>query len=166
MSLEWFVAQTRAGGERLAKLNLLRQQFDAFLPQIRKETRRRGRTVKSLQPLFPGYIFVRFDHLAENWRPIHSTLGVRRLIMKELGRPASVPPSFMDRLQKHCSGEIYSSPASLFTPGQTVLIEDGPFESQFAEVESLSGANRVQVLLHLLGQKVSLTVEPGQLRAA
>ena len=57
-TVPWFVAHLKPNGFVMAKLNLQKQGYRAFMPMRQTEVRH-ARTVKIVnRPLFPGYIFV------------------------------------------------------------------------------------------------------------
>ena len=67
---QWYVVHCRVGSERRAEANLLRQEYDAWLPLYRT-IRRHARKMESvLRPLFPRYIFVCIDLESQQWRPM------------------------------------------------------------------------------------------------
>lgn len=160
----WYVAETQPRKEALAALHLGRQNFEFFLPRFRK-TRRHARKLDTvLAPLFPGYIFVRFDRERANWRSINGTFGVRRLICGEGGMLRSMPPRVVEQLQARCRGDIYETPLESFKPGQQVRITTGPFSDLTAQILSLDDKGRVALLLDILGGGVyhseTLSLEP------
>jgi transcriptional antiterminator RfaH len=95
----WYVAMTHTKSEEVARINLARQGFRAYLPRYLKERRHARKTTEVRAPLFPGYIFVNIDMDAERWRPIRSTIGVRDLIsFGEL--PTAVPAGIVEEIQR------------------------------------------------------------------
>lgn len=147
----WYVAETQPRKEALAALHLERQSFDFFLPRYRK-TRRHARKFDTvLAPLFPGYIFVRFDREQANWRSINGTFGVRRLICGEGGMLRSMPSRVVEALQARCRGGIFEAALDSLKPGEKVRILHGPFAELIAQVKSLDDRGRVALLLDVLG---------------
>ena len=53
----WWVAHTKARNEKAMAWQLLNKNVPYFLPMTWKVSRRSGRTIRSLLPLFPGYVF-------------------------------------------------------------------------------------------------------------
>lgn len=150
-SLSWYVAETQPRKEALAAFHLGRQDFDFFLPRYRK-TRRHARKFDTvLAPLFPGYIFVRFDRTQTHWRSINGTFGVRRLICGEGGALQSLPTRVVEALQSRCSGDIFETAIDTIKPGEQVRIIHGPFTDLIAKVQSLDDRGRVALLLDVLG---------------
>lgn len=53
----WRVAHTKSRNEKALAWQLVKQEVPYFLPMHRKIAKKRGRTFRSLLPLFPGYLF-------------------------------------------------------------------------------------------------------------
>ena len=53
----WWVAHTRSRNEKALAHDLIRKQISYFLPMTWRVRRQRGRTIRSLLPLFSGYLF-------------------------------------------------------------------------------------------------------------
>jgi len=53
----WWVAHTKSRNEKALAQDLIRKDINYFLPMSWKVRRRRGRTMRSLLPLFSGYLF-------------------------------------------------------------------------------------------------------------
>ncbi|MHC4575465.1 MAG: transcription termination/antitermination NusG family protein, partial [Planctomycetota bacterium] len=53
----WWVAHTKSRNEKALAHDLISKQINYFLPMTWKVRRRRGRTIRSLLPLFTGYLF-------------------------------------------------------------------------------------------------------------
>jgi len=151
----WFVVNTHPNAEGKASQNLLQQGFDVFAPSFLRRRRHARRTDWVPSPLFPGYIFVRFDPLVARWRSVMSTVGVRRLICRgEL--PASVPEGVIDDIlaRRDERGWIVMSDPSSFKRGDRVQVTDGVFSDAIGLFDAVSDRNRIFVLLELLGRTV------------
>ena len=140
----WYVAQTQVQGEARAELNLARQGFQPFLPQVRKRRRHARRSDWVRAPLFPGYIFVRLDCEAARWRSINGTFGVRQLICQG-DRPQPLPDSV-----------VLAPPP--FAAGQRLRIEAGAFSDLTGLFAEMADRDRVVLLLELLGRPVPVRV--------
>jgi len=53
----WWVAHTKSRNEKALAQNLCNKNISYFLPMSWKVRRQRGRTIRSLLPLFSGYLF-------------------------------------------------------------------------------------------------------------
>lgn len=151
----WFAVHCRAHCETKAAAHLRRQGYDVFLPLHHKVRRHARRVERVLRPFFPGYLFTQFDTEQARWRPINGTFGVVRIITQG-DRPVPVPSGVIEELHAASDqqGVIAWQPA--LVPGQAVRVTDGPFAGLVGELESLEGADRVRMLLDLLGNEVPI----------
>ena len=100
VSREWYLLQTKARREAVARENLERQGYVTWLPRLRV---RRPRSER-IESLFPGYRFVRLSPEVDNFGPIRSTIGVPRLVRFGAAY-ARVPDAWVDELKSHASAD-------------------------------------------------------------
>lgn len=157
--MRWYVAYTRAQAEARAAQQLRNQALEVFLPLCRRLRRHARRTEIVLRPLFPRYLFVGFDIDRYPWRSIDGTRGVVHLV-RQGESPAAVPDGIVEELRARAdaSGAVPLDSLKLFERGRKVLVTAGPFAGHVARYESLTGDQRVVLLLDLLGRSVPLTV--------
>lgn len=159
----WYAVHTRARQERIAAENLMRQSFETYLPYTQTQKRRANRWQPAVEPLFPGYVFVRLDLSRDNTAPIRSTRGAVGLVRfgSEL-RP--VPDVVIDALMEAQPSAAEAVELSqLFQAGDRVRLVDGALAGLNAIVEASSGLERVAVLIELLGRPSRVVVSPHQL---
>ena len=63
----WYLIYSKPRGEELAKTHLERQGYEVYLPLILGRIKRRGRTEKSIQPMFPRYLFIHLSDQTDDW---------------------------------------------------------------------------------------------------
>ncbi len=160
---QWFAAQCRPNSAQIALRNLARQGFPTFFPQEDGTRRSRGRFVPVLKPLFPGYLFVRFDPAEGHWRAINSTQGLTRLVSFGTA-PAPVPEALVSGLMQRCDASGKLQPPPTLAPGDTVQVTTGPFADFVARVETLGADERIWVLFDLMGRQTRAAVPSAQLR--
>ncbi len=160
----WFLAQLKPNSHRIAERHLKRQSFEYFMPQLLVTTRVRGQFKKQHRPLFPGYLFVRFDPTQGHWRSVNSTQGVTRLVQSG-SIPQTVPDAFMADLTARCDAEGVLVRDDALKHGDVVMLTQGPFADLVARVTSLTDEERVWVLLDILGRETKVAVARGSLRA-
>jgi transcriptional antiterminator RfaH len=146
----WFVASTRPHQEAKAAENLRRQSYGVWLPRLRRTRRHAHRFDTVLAPMFPGYLFVSFDPAAEPWRAINGTLGVRQLVCGAAG-PTPLPDTFVTELRQRSQGDVLCDTTALPEIGTKVRVISGPFVDCIGTLVRADGANRVRLLLSLLG---------------
>jgi transcriptional antiterminator RfaH len=154
----WYVAQTLPHKEELASRNLARQNFQSFLPRYRATRRHARKRYDVLAPLFPGYIFIRFDPDNAPWRSINGTQGIRRLVGPQLTRPLPMPASAIDNLMARCRNGIMLSLFDGLEPGTISRVTSGPFANQLVTIEAHEADERVRVLLNILGSDRTIEV--------
>lgn len=159
----WYAVQTKSRNEQQALEHLNRQGFTSHLPLIKAARHRRGRWQGTIEPLFPGYLFVQLDMQTQNSAPIRSTRGVIGLVRFGT-EPQPVPHGIMQALLDAQAGEGSAiDPDSLFNAGDRVTLVEGPMKGLSAIVQAKTGQDRVLLLLDLLGRENRVTVSRHQI---
>jgi transcriptional antiterminator RfaH len=147
----WTVAQTESQREAIAADQLTRRGFEVYAPKIKNR--------KRVEPLFPGYIFVR---IAERWHAINSTIGVLRVLTTD-DHPARLDDRIIAeiRLRESPSGFVRLPRPK---PGKTrARILKGSFMDYVGLYTGQMG-NREQVEIALFGRMVLVTLQPSDLQ--
>jgi transcriptional antiterminator RfaH len=165
----WYVVHTQPRAEARALWHLETQGFNCFLPRV-VELRRHARQVNPvLAPLFPRYLFVRFDLDMTRWRAINGTRGVISLLANGPS-PLPVPHGVIEALLARCDrrGAAPLAALGVFTKGLKVRIKSGAFKGQTGEIAEIlpRGSDRVHVLLTLLGAQSELRLPAYAIEAA
>jgi transcriptional antiterminator RfaH len=164
MSKEWFILQFKSNSHQLAAKNLNRQGFETFLPLHNTTSRITSRFINTSKPLFPGYMFIKFDRTKSEWHKINSTYGVSRLITFNTTLK-SIPTIFVDHLMKRydLSGKLL--PIKKLKKGDQVTVLTGPFASFIATIEKYEDDQRIWVLMDLMGRKIKINTSSDALQA-
>jgi transcriptional antiterminator RfaH len=158
-SRRWYVVRSRPHKELYAATNLQNQDFRTFVPQISKTVRHSRRTKTVSAPLFPRYLFVSLDLSRDLWRSVRGTYGVSCLVM-DGDRPRPVPQGLVEQLiatTNETDGVDFRERLAL---GQNVRFLTGPFAEKIGRLVSLDDADRVAVLLEILGAERQIAVAP------
>ena len=163
----WYVVQSNSNAEAKALMHLTRQGFEAYLPRYLKRRKHSRRIEIVPAPLFPRYLFVAIDIEKQRWRSIFSTIGVSRLLCNG-DVPAPVPEQVVRAIQcrQDASGYVKLERAPALRTGDKIRVLEGAFADCFGLYEGLRDAERVAILLDLLGQKVRVTVGLNSVAAA
>ncbi|WP_295441460.1 transcription termination/antitermination protein NusG [Sphingorhabdus sp. EL138] len=159
----WYVAQVLTQKEAYAALHLARQGFETFYPRFQRTRSHARKRDTVLFPLFPGYIFVKFDIKVDRWLAVNSTQGVIRLVGPRLSAPSAVSQELIDLLMSRCSDGVIVRLPEYIRTGERILITAGALAGQIATIEALDDRGRVSVLLSLLGTEHSVSVRADQL---
>jgi len=156
--LRWFVVQTRAREERVAAGQLQRLELPVFLPCRLQTIRHARRLHTEIAPLFPGYLFVKFDASRRGWSDIAATQGVKQILTSG-GRPNPVAAGVVETLLASSDdrGIVYFR-ADIATGGNVRLLS-GPFASELGVLERLDNAGRVSLLLDIMNRKVRVSMD-------
>ena len=155
MSKEWFILQFKSNSHQRAAKNLNQQGFETFLPLHDTTSRKSSRFINTSKPLFPGYMFIRFDKADTEWHKINNTYGVSRLITFN-SILKSIPTIFIDHLMKRydLSGKLI--PIQKLKKGDHVTVLKGPFANFIATVEKYEEDQRIWILMDLMGRKTKI----------
>ena len=155
MSKEWFILKFKPNSHHQARKNLTRQGFEVFLPLHDTTSRKLSRFINTSKPLFPGYMFIRFNRAESNWHKINNTYGVSRLITFN-STLKSIPTIFVDHLMKRydLSGKLI--PIKKLKKGDQVTVLKGPFANFIATVEKYEADQRIWILMDLMGRKTKI----------
>lgn len=161
---DWFVIHAQPRHEVVAEDSLSRLQVETFLPRLRqwRTVRRRRQLVTG--PLFPGYLFARFDPAAR-WRAVNFARGVTRIVT--FGEtPAMVPDALVAGITARMEdGAVVVRPR--FAPGDRVRVAWGPLEGLEAVFEKeLSDQQRVVLLFKAVAFPARVVVDATQIERA
>lgn len=151
----WYLLQCKPRQDERAQINLLRQNYIIFCPQIISERLIHGKPHQSLEPLFPGYLFIQLSR-DDKWAPLRSTRGVSRIVDFNHG-PAIVPEDVIEHLRTRCFKPLEIQPQP-FKPGETLQITRGPLSTLEGIFLTMLGDERVMILLHFLNRKQQVRI--------
>lgn len=125
---------------------------------MRLERATRRGVVRVIEPLFPGYVFVRCD-LAERADQIRHIYGVSSLV--HFGaRVPSVPDEVIEELRQCIGSEEPMPVEERLAPGTEVTVAEGAFlGTRGVVVRVLPARERVQILLDFLGRTTLTEVD-------
>ena len=163
----WYLVQSKVRQEHRALTNLEGQHLEAFLPTLTLDRLRRGRRVSVNEPMFPGYLFVRFDPQFFCLSSINATRGVLRVVRYGTTL-ASVPEEVVEAIATRCAPgpdpELSSRIQTMPRAGDRVEILEGPFAGLTAIFAESSGERRALLLVEFLGKMQRLEVDHGEIR--
>ena len=165
MSKEWFILQFKSNSHRIAAKNLNQQGFETFLPLHDTTSRKLSRFINTSKPLFPGYMFIRFDREESDWHKINNTYGVSRLITFN-SILKSIPTRFVDSLMKRYDASGKLLPIQKLKKGDQVTLLTGPFANFIATVEKYEADQRIWILLDLMGRKTKIQTPSDTLKVS
>jgi transcriptional antiterminator RfaH len=152
----WYVVRCKPREDARAVEHLGNQGFSAFAPTCVVLRRVGSVRRKVVEPLFPGYAFVRLNSTRHDWSVMRSTRGVRWLVRFGTHTPR-VPDALIARLRELDAVELGTS-AARFKAGDRVRVTDGAFAGVEGVFSERDGELRACVLLELMQRQVRVTV--------
>jgi len=155
-SSSWFAAYTRPRHEKKVQEYARQLELDNFLPVYQTMHRWRNGVNKKIElPLFPGYIFIRFD-LRDRLRIIRIP-GIISLVGSG-PNSSPVPDCQIEQLRTIVSS-YKAEPHPFIKTGDKVLIKSGPLHGLEGVVVRKKGAYRFVISLDFIMRSVSLEVD-------
>lgn len=157
----WFALYVRAKGEKTVSDLLRRRGYEVFLPTYRVVRRWSDRTVELDFPLFPGYIFSRFDVYRR--LPILQTPGVIQIVGR--GRqPLPIPEQEMESVRRLVTAQADARPHPFLKEGDFVRVQTGPLKGVEGILVRRKGRHQLVVSIQLLQRSVAAEVHLADIR--
>jgi transcriptional antiterminator RfaH len=155
----WYCARTKPKHEHIAAVNLRKNlKLEVFNPRLRLERATQRGVVRSIEPLFPCYLFVRCL-IEEKVAEIQHTNGISSLVRFGYRIP-KVDDSIIEDLRKYFEAEEPMTVDDALAPDDEVVVADGAFAGMQAKVlRVLPATRRVQILLEILGGPTLVEVD-------
>src|SRR6266542_3519675 len=154
--LPWFAIVVKTQHEHVVHDGLCQKGLESFLP-LYCATRRWSDRVKRLQaPLFPGYVFCRFDH--RDRVSVLRTPGVRSIVSFG-GTVTPIGNQEIERIQALVASGSPLEPWPFLKQGQRVRIDDGPLSGLEGILAEAGKGRRVVVSLDLLQRSVAVQLD-------
>jgi transcriptional antiterminator RfaH len=156
----WYALYTKPKKEWHVNGQLQAQGIETYLPTVQRKARRRDRPRRKVY--FPCYLFARLDFGIVPRSSIAWMPGMRRIV--SFGdRPAPVADELVDLIRRRLEGVEEIAYGSL-QHGDRVRIASGPLRDLEAVFdEPLSSADRVRILLDVMGRMTPVEIDGTQL---
>jgi len=152
----WFAVFTRPHYEKMAAASLRSKGYDEFLPLCPSRARSARPSDRSQLPLFPRYLFCRFD--VTRRLPILTAPGVIGVVSS--GRnPLPVMPHEIEGVQRIIQSGLTPTPHARFRDGQRVVLTQGPLKGVQGFLISHKSVHRLLVVVTILGRGVSVEID-------
>ena len=163
MDESWWVVQTKPQQEALAIAHLEQQGMMTYCPKFQQESiRQRQVRIRSV-PLFPRYVFVLANGVAQQqMHRIRSTVGVSQLI--KIGEvPCTLDATVMQNIIVMEASHLQNT-ERYFKADDAILITGGLYQGLEAVYQMDDGMARAVVLLNLLQHSTRLTIDKAFLK--
>jgi len=173
MTKRWYVVHAYSGYEKQVmrslqeriKLEGMEDQFgEIMVPTEEVVEMRAGQKRKSERKFFPGYVFIQVDMSEAAWHLIKGTPRVLGFIGGTAAKPAPISEREAEAmLRRVADSDEKPRPRTLFEPGETVRVVDGPFADFNGVVEEVNyEKSRIHVAVTIFGRSTPVELEFSQ----
>jgi transcription antitermination factor NusG len=152
----WFALQVRARHEVGVAAHLDGQGYEWFLPMYKSRRRWSDRMKEIESPLFPGYLFCRFN--PHNRLPILKTPSVTQIVGYD-HVPIPIDEEEIRAIRTLVASGVPNQPCSFLTVGNRVRIEAGALRGIEGILMELKGKRRLVLSITLLQRSVAVEID-------
>lgn len=152
----WFALQVRTRYEPGVASFLEGSGYELFLPLYACRRRWSDRIKKVETPLFPGYLFCRFD--PQDRLPILKTPGVIQIVGYNR-IPFPVEDSEIRAIQALMASGLPNQPWPFLGVGDRVRIEAGPLRGHEGTLVEFKGSHKLTLSITLLQRSVAVEID-------
>ena len=156
-SKSWIVARNKPNQDKIALINLERQNFEFFQPTFKTMSRRQNKFKEIIKPVFPGYIFIAINLEENNWHTINNTRGISRILVFGNEIPL-IRCELIKELQHRFSLNNDPKTADQFKIGMNAEITNGPFSKLIGKIDEIDTDQRIWMLLDILGNQTRVSI--------
>ncbi|CAH0526748.1 transcription/translation regulatory transformer protein RfaH [Vibrio hippocampi] len=155
----WYLLYCKRGEQERAKSHLANQGLECYYPEVMVEKVRRGKIQSIKEPLFPNYVFVKFDYqTGPSFTSVRSTRGVVDFV-RTGAMPTEVNPDLVYDLQQLDSEFELQKQVDLPETGDVVRIKAGQFAGVEAIFQQADGEMRSIMLVQLINQSTPVSID-------
>ncbi|PYU59533.1 MAG: NusG-like protein [Acidobacteria bacterium] len=150
--LPWFALQVNSRKENWIFAHLVVQGYECFLPKYKSVRKWSDRRKEIESPLFPGYLFCRFNPLER--LPILKTPGVMGIVGCNR-KPIAIDEQEIQAIQRMMESSLVRQPWPYLEVGQQVRIQSGALRGLVGILVALKGNYRLVLSVTLLKRSVA-----------
>lgn len=173
MAMRWYVVHAysqyensvmKALKERIARAGLQDQFGDILVPTEEVVEIKEGVKRTTERKFFPGYVLVQMEMNEDTWHLVKATPKVMGFIGGTADKPAPISDKEAERILNRVTESVEKPrPKTLFEPGESVRVKEGPFADFQGVVEEVNyEKNRLRVAVLIFGRSTPVDLEFGQ----
>jgi transcription antitermination factor NusG len=156
MTNPWYALHVRSRFEKLVQTNLEEKGYEVFLPTYISKRQWSDRVKNLSLPLFPSYVFCRFD--INSRLPILITPGVNCVV--GVGKsPLPIAEYEIEAIRSVLQAGIPTQPHPFLKTGDWVRVERGPLEGMSGMITREKGCSRLVISVTLLMRSVAVEID-------
>lgn len=173
MTMRWYVVHAysqyensvmKALKERINRAGLQEQFGDILVPTEEVVEIKEGVKRTTERKFFPGYVLVQMDMNEDTWHLVKSTPKVMGFIGGTPDKPAPISDKEAEKILNRVTESVEKPrPKTLFEPGESVRVKEGPFADFQGVVEEVHyEKNRLRVAVLIFGRSTPVDLEFSQ----
>jgi transcription antitermination factor NusG len=153
----WYALYVKPRHEKAVARMLAGKGFEEFLPLYNRGS---GKSARAL-PLFPGYVFCRFDPPSQP--RVLSIPGVF-FVVNVARRPEPIPEQEISGVRAVANSGLEARPYPALCDGEDVRVQSGPLRGVEGRLVSVENADSLAVSITLLNRAVIVRIDRSALR--
>ncbi len=177
MAMRWYVVHAYSQYEKKVKKSLeerivragLEDQFGQILVPTEEVVEIRDGSKRTTErKFFPGYVLVEMDMNEDTWHLVKSVPKVMGFIGGTTDRPAPISQAEADKILNQVEESVEApKPKTLFEPGESVRVLDGPFADFSGAVEEVNyEKSKLRVAVLIFGRSTPVELDFSQVEKA
>ena len=168
---KWYILNVMAGQENKVasdiKTAMLKSSAGKYISEVMVPTKpvfkiKKGQKVQELQKIFPGYVFVHANLNGEAFGLINSIQKVMGFLGAK-NNPQPVSNEKMEEILKTTQQQVADNKNLTFDIGETLKINEGPFESFTGVVEDFDAEKqKIKISVLIFGRATSVELDVNQ----
>ena len=176
-SMRWYVVHAysqyennvkKALKERIERAGLQDKFGEILVPTEEVMEIREGQKRMTERKFFPGYVLVQMEMNEDTWHLVKSTPKVMGFIGGTPDKPAPISDKEAEKILNRVTESVEKpKPKTLYEPGESVRVTDGPFADFSGVVEEVNyDKNRLRVAVLIFGRSTPVELEFSQVEKA
>ncbi|MCK9383277.1 MAG: transcription termination/antitermination protein NusG [Nevskia sp.] len=175
MAMRWYVVHAysqyennvmRALKERITRAGLEERFGDILVPTEEVVEIKDGQKRTTERKFFPGYVLVQMEMSEDTWHLVKSTPKVLGFIGGTPDKPAPISEKEANSILNRVEEAVEKpKPKTLYEPGESVRITEGPFADFSGVVEEVNyEKSRLRVAVLIFGRSTPVELEFSQVQ--
>jgi transcriptional antiterminator NusG len=154
---QWYAIQTRSQSERCLTRDLDAKNIENYCPVFREVRQWSDRKKEIDRPVFPGYVFARFEDSGSTRLKILQSSGAVR-ILGSAEMPEAIPEYEIEAIRRLIESSLSCYAHPLLKEGCRVVVKCGPLKGVEGQLVRVKGQTRLVLSVKLLGKAISTEV--------
>lgn len=124
----WYIISTKPKKEFVAERNLEQMGVDVYLPLFEKKQKKNKKKIEVIVPLFPGYLFVKFE-FGKFYQKVRYTRGVKTILGNKECLWVIDEKKIKDIKNREENGLVkLKLTREEISPGDRIIVDEGDFD--------------------------------------